>query len=136
MGVNAVVIGALRGDGSIDTEAMERLISEARPMPVTFHRAFDECACPLKAFDDILALGCDRLLTSGHEADACTGRRLIGELVHKAEGRITVMAGCGVRPGNIGTIERDAHAPEFHSSAHGPSGMTDRHTVAQLVFGN
>ncbi|MBR1488166.1 MAG: copper homeostasis protein CutC, partial [Bacteroidales bacterium] len=66
--------------------------------------------------EDVIALGCDRLLTSGHAPDAFTGRAMIGELVRRAGGRIVVMAGCGVRPGNIAQIAQDSGAPEFHSS--------------------
>ena len=95
---------------------MRRLIAAARPLSVTFHRAFDESADPLAALEDIIALGCDRLLTSGHAPDAFVVRALIGELVRRAGGRIVVMAGCGVRPDNIARIARDSGAPEFHSS--------------------
>ena len=43
LGVNGVVVGALRADGSVDTEAVGRLMAEAQGLRVTFHRAFDEC---------------------------------------------------------------------------------------------
>ena len=117
-GAAGVVIGALREDGSVDMETMTRLCACAREcgLTVTFHRAFDECAEPLKAFEDIIALGCDRLLTSGHEATAYEGRAFIGELVRRARGRIIVMAGCGVRPENIKEIQKSTAAPEYHSS--------------------
>lgn len=117
LGVNAVVIGALDRDGQVDKEITAELIAEARPLKVTFHRAFDECADPARALDDIIGLGCDRLLTSGHEATAYDGRFRIAELVRQAAGRIVIMAGCGVRAGNIDEIERDSHADEFHSSS-------------------
>lgn len=115
-GVNAVVIGALRKDGSIDSDIMHRLIKEARPLSVTFHRAFDECNDVESCLEDIISLGCDRLLTSGHEADAYTGRFTIARLVEQAAGRIVILAGCGVRPHNIAELESVTHAPEFHSS--------------------
>lgn len=134
LGVNGIVIGCLDRSGNVDLDAMRRLIATAGSTPVTFHRAFDVCADPLKAFDAISELGCQRLLTSGHEDDAFTGRALIGELVRRSGGKVTVMAGCGVRPHNICAIESDSHAPEYHSSAHGNSGRTDRDTVSQLVF--
>jgi len=117
-----VVIGALDADGDVDMETMRRLISCARdaenPLSVTFHRAFDVCREPLSAFDDILRLGCDRLLTSGHEADAFQGRFLIAELVRRsADKELIVMAGCGVRPSNIEEIRRTSAAREYHASA-------------------
>jgi len=136
IGVNGVVIGALDKEGNVDMPTMERLISRARPLSVTFHRAFDECADPMTAFEQIIALGCDRLLTSGHESDAFKGRFLIADLVKKAKetnSHIAVMAGCGVRPNNIAQIEKDSGAPEYHSTSHGPSGNTEREIVLQLV---
>ena len=123
--VNGVVIGALDSDGGVDIPTMKRLLEAAKgpseedfpPLSVTFHRAFDVCSGPLRALDEIISLGCDRLLTSGHEADAFRGRFLIAELVRRAEGRITVMAGCGVRPGNIDEIRSTTGAPEYHASS-------------------
>lgn len=116
-GADGVVFGALRPDGSIHLEAMRQLMEAARGMSVTFHRAFDVCADPLAAFEDVLALGCDRLLTSGHESDAFKGRFFIAELVERAAGRIIVMPGCGVRRSNIARIAADTGAVEFHASS-------------------
>ena len=117
-GAQGVVIGALDEAGNVAVDTMRRLITEARELglSITFHRAFDVCADPLAAFDAILDLGCDRLLTSGHEADAYAGRFLIAELVRRASGRIAVMAGCGVRPSNIDAIASASSAPEYHAS--------------------
>ena len=126
LGAHGVVIGALTPDGRVDLPVMRRLVAAARrpsgPVPgspalsVTFHRAFDETADPLAALEDVISLGCDRLLTSGHAPDAFAGRALIGELVRRAGDRLIVMAGCGVRPANIAQIAQDSGAPEFHSS--------------------
>ena len=116
LGVNGVVIGALTPAGEVNLPLMRRLMAEAEGLSVTFHRAFDESADPFRALEDIIGLGCDRLLTSGHAPDAFIGRAMIGELVRRAAGRIVVMAGCGVRPGNIAAIAAASGAPEFHSS--------------------
>ena len=115
--VAAVVIGALDSRGDVDMPLMRRLCDAASGMSVTFHRAFDVCADPLAAFEDVLALGCDRLLTSGHESDAFKGRFFIAELVERAAGRIIVMPGCGVRRSNIARIAADTGAVEFHASS-------------------
>ena len=120
LGVNGVVIGALTPSGRVDVPLMKRLIAAARPLSVTFHRAFDETADPFAALEEVIALGCERLLTSGHAPDALAGRELIGELVRRAAGRIVIMAGCGVRPGNIAQIALDAGASEYHSSCISP----------------
>ena len=116
-GAAAVVIGALDSRGDVDMPMMRRLCDAASGMYVTFHRAFDVCADPLAAFEDVLALGCDRLLTSGHESDAFKGRFFIAELVERAAGRIIVMPGCGVRRSNIARIAADTGAVEFHASS-------------------
>lgn len=116
-GAAAVVIGALDSRGDVDMPLMRRLCDAASGMSVTFHRAFDVCADPLAAFEDVLALGCDRLLTSGHESDAFKGRFFIAELVERAAERIIVMPGCGVRRSNIARIAADTGAVEFHASS-------------------
>ncbi len=133
LGVNGVVIGALRKDGSVDVEAVRRLIAEAGGLHITFHRAFDECADPFKALEDIIALGCDRLLTAGHASNVNDGERTLKELNDRAEGRIVILAGSGVRPGNIARLEASTGCKEFHSSSHGPDGRTSRAVVAAMV---
>jgi len=116
LGAAGVVIGALTPAGDVDLAVMRRLMAEAGPLPVTFHRAFDETASPLDALEDVIALGCVRLLTSGHAPDAFAGREFLGTLVQRAAGRIIIMPGCGVRPGNIAQIALASGASEFHSS--------------------
>ena len=114
--VNGVVVGALRPDGGIDLEAMRRFVAAARPLQVTFHRAFDECADVERGLEDVVSLGCERLLTSGHEPDAFAGRFTLARLVRQAAGRIVILAGCGVRPHNIDAIASASACLEFHSS--------------------
>lgn len=133
LGVNGVVVGALRKDGSIDTETVRRLLAEAEGLHVTFHRAFDECADPFKALEDIIALGCDRLLTAGHAANVNDGEETLKELNIKANGRIIILAGSGVRPANIARLEAESGVAEFHSSSHAPDGRTSREVVAAMV---
>lgn len=133
LGVNGVVVGALRKDESIDTEAVSRMIAEAEGLHVTFHRAFDECADPFKALEDIIALGCDRLLTAGHATNVNDGEETLKELNIKANGRIIILAGSGVRPSNIARLEAETGVPEFHSSSHGSDGRTSREVVAAMV---
>lgn len=133
LGVNGVVIGALREDGSVDVGTMSRLVAAAEGMEITFHRAFDECDEPFKALEDIIRLGCDRLLTAGHASDVNDGAPMLKDLVERAAGRITIMAGSGVRPGNIAGLEALTGVKEFHSSSHGPDGRTDAGTVSIMV---
>lgn len=133
LGVNGVVVGALRKDGCLDTEVVSRLIAEAEGLHVTFHRAFDECCDPFKALEDVIALGCDRLLTAGHAANVNDGLVTLRELNIKASGRIIILAGSGVRPSNIARLEARTGISEFHSSSHGPDGRTSRKVVAAMV---
>ncbi len=133
LGVNAVVVGALRKEGQIDTETVGRLVAEAGGLHVSFHRAFDECMDPFEALEDIIALGCDRLLTAGHAPNVNEGEQTLRELNEKAAGRIIILAGSGVRPGNIAHLEASTGCSEFHSSSHGPDGRTSREVVAAMV---
>lgn len=116
-GVHGVVIGALTADGDIDIEACQRMMEAAGDLSVTFHRAFDICRDPFVALEQIITLGCDRLLTSGQQASAEQGAELIAELVKRAAGRIIIMPGAGINPRNITTIEQKTAATEFHSTA-------------------
>ena len=114
-------------------EAMRRFISEAEGMEITFHRAFDECSSPFQALEDIISLGCDRLLTAGHAGNVNDGEATLKTLNEKAAGRIIILAGSGVRPSNISRLESSTGVTEFHSSSHGLDGRTDRKTVREMV---
>ena len=115
-GVDGVVFGCLTAGGEVDVEAMRPLMEAARGVSVTFHRAFDMCRDPFKALEQIIELGCNRILTSGQEATAEKGIPLLQRLVQRASGRITIMPGCGVRPNNIRRIMDETGACEFHFS--------------------
>ncbi len=118
VGVAGIVVGALTPEGAIDRAAMRRLIAAAGPLPVTFHRAFDVCTTdPFIALDQIIALGCTRLLTSGQAPNAWDGRGLITLLVRRAGRRLIVMPGCGVKPDNLAALAAITHATEFHGTA-------------------
>ena len=117
LGVHGVVFGCLTSDGDIDMLLMKRLIEAAKPLSVTCHRAFDVCKDPFQALEQLIELGCDRILTSGQQSDAVKGIPLIKQLVEKSAGRIIIMPGCGVRENNISLIEQETGANEFHTSA-------------------
>jgi len=114
---DGVVIGILLADGQVDTARMAELIELARPMQVTFHRAFDRCRDPFEALEAIIGLGCDRLLTSGMKATAEEGGETIAKLVEQANGRIEVMPGSGINEENILQIAALTKATSFHTSA-------------------
>jgi copper homeostasis protein len=117
LGVDGVVFGALTAEGDVDMEFMRQLMEEAEGMSVTFHRAFDVCRDPFEALEQIIELGCDRILTSGQMPKAEEGVDLLKQLVDKAGDRIIIMPGCGVNASNIAHIAEATGASEFHFSA-------------------
>lgn len=117
LGVHGVVFGCLTKEGDIDVPLMRRLIETASPLSVTCHRAFDVCRDPFRAMEELIDLGCDRILTSGQQSDAVKGIPMIKQLVKRADDRIIIMPGCGVREENIALIEQETGAKEFHTSA-------------------
>jgi len=114
LGIDGVVIGILDESGTVDVSRMHELISMARPMSITFHRAFDVCNDPFKALQFILGLGIDRLLTSGQQNNASAGIGLISELIKKSKGRIEIMAGGGINRANIIDFIRHPEIKEIH----------------------
>lgn len=114
---DGVVFGCLTAEGNIDIALMERLMEAAQDMSVTFHRAFDVCRNPLEALEDVIGLGCDRILTSGGQPTAEQGIPLLKELQKQAAGRIRLLAGCGVNETNIARIAEETGIHEFHFSA-------------------
>ncbi len=134
IGVDGVVVGALTPDGNVDMSACRRLMDAAGDMSITFHRAFDVCVEPSRALEDIIELGCDRLLTSGQRPDALSGSGLIKSLVSQSDGRISIMPGSGIKPENILEIERVTAAREFHSTARKAVADLSRHHVPELGF--
>jgi copper homeostasis protein len=117
VGADGVVLGILKKDGNIDVERTSELIKLARPMSVTYHRAFDMCYDPVKGLEDIIKAGADRLLTSGQKNSAYEGLDLIAGMVKQAGGRIIIMAGGGINLSNIEKVIRESNATEFHLTA-------------------
>jgi len=117
LGCDGVVLGVLDAEGNVDVARCRALIAAAGTLGVTFHRAFDLTHDPLASLDALVALGCERVLTSGAQASAFEGAGLIRQLVGLAAGRIVVMPGAGVDAGNIGKLRELTGAREFHASA-------------------
>jgi copper homeostasis protein len=117
IGVDGVVIGILKSDGTIDTERTAQLIELARPMYVTFHRAFDMCRNATEALEQLIRLNVDCLLTSGQKNKASDGVELIAQLVEQAAGRIQIMPGAGVNADTIRWLKKRTGATAFHMSA-------------------
>ena len=96
VGVDGVVFGCLTTEGDVDIPLMNQLMEAARGMSVTFHRAFDVCRNSQEALEDIIRLGCNRILTSGQQPTAEQGIPLLKKLRQQAADRIILLAGCGV----------------------------------------
>ena len=163
-GADGIVIGALTPEGDVDLPLMERLVSlvesyhladellrsdlchaandshffpgPARRVSITFHRAFDRCRRPFEALEQIISLGCDRILTSGQEATAEAGAATLRELRRRAWGRIGILPGGGVTPGNAARILAATGCTEIHASAsviRDGNKVTDAGRVAEIL---
>ncbi|XP_053976640.1 copper homeostasis protein cutC homolog [Hylaeus volcanicus] len=116
-GADGFAFGALTSNSEINVEYCKDVLSAANPLPVTFHRAFDEVDNPLKSLETLVELGFERILTSGQRDTAEEGLELIGCLVREARRRIVVMPGSGITKDNILKVKTVSGAKEFHASA-------------------
>ncbi len=117
LGCDGVVIGMLNADGTVDKERCRQLITLAYPLGVTFHRAFDRVNDASQALEDVIEIGCERILTSGLHPTAVEGAGTIAALIKQADERIIIMPGSGVRADNIIELAKKTCAVEFHTSA-------------------
>lgn len=113
-GAASLVFGILTPDGEIDMERSAKLIEIARPLPVTFHRAFDMTRNAFRSLDNLISLGVERVLTSGLESSALEGAYTLKSLVEKAEDKIIVMPGAGINERNFSRLHGIVHAKEYH----------------------
>ena len=116
LGCDGVVIGLLNSNGSIGIKRTSLLVEAAYPLGATFHRAFDRSLEPFEAMEQLIAAGCERILTSGQKLSAPEAIDLIAELNKAADDRIIIMPGSGVRKENIKMLAEQTGCVEFHSS--------------------
>jgi copper homeostasis protein len=116
-GADLIVLGLLNPDGSVDVARTKHLIELARPLPVTFHRAFDMVRDADSALEELVKLGVERVLTSGMERTVVEGLDMIVTLMKQARGRITIVPGGGISERNLSEILAATGAKEFHVSA-------------------
>jgi copper homeostasis protein len=129
-GADGVVLGILHPNGTVDTMRTRVLVDLARPMSVTFHRAFDITRDPMEALDTLIELGIDRVLSSGHEASALEGLELLTALNRHAADRIVIMAGSGITAHNAKIIVERSGVTEIHVG----SGATEDVRSAMRYF--
>ena len=130
---DGIVVGALTREGDVDMAAMECLVKAAEGRPVTFHRAFDACRQPLVALEQIISLGCRRILTSGQAPTAEQGVELLAQLCTLADERIIIMPGGGVNTKNARLIIDQTGAKEIHGSCSDGRGVTDAAVVRSII---
>ena len=129
LGVYGVVFGLLTPDGKVDKKRTARLIDAARPLKITFHRAFDMTVDPFEALEDLINLGVDRILTSGQEPSTELGIALLAKLVEQANGRTIILAGCGIDETNVMKIVSQTGIQECH--------VTGKHQIpSQMKYTN
>ncbi len=127
LGAPGIVIGALNAAGEVDRDATSRMMDAADGASITFHRAFDRCRDPFAALETLVELGVDRILTSGQRARAWEGRELIAELVRRAGGRISIMAGGAVNENDAAKLVHQTGVSEIHVRATMIIRDADRH---------
>ena len=118
-GMDGAVLGIMTRDGRVDVGRTRELVELAHPLPVTFHRAFDECADLMTALEEVIRTRAARILTSGGKQSVAEGLLNLAQLVKAARGRIVIVPGGGVRSDNVARIVRETTAPEFHSALSG-----------------
>lgn len=134
LGADGVVFGCLTPEGEIDMPLTAQLLQLARPMNVTFHRAFDMCRDASRGLEDLIRLGVDRVLTSGQEATCLEGLEVLAGLQRQAAGRIIIMPGGGITSRNVRRIGDATGVSEVHLSARSniDSAMQFRNTRVAL----
>lgn len=116
LGVNGIVIGALKEDNTIDIEVIKDLISVANDLEVTFHMAFDEIENKKKAIDQLVDLNIDRILTKGGKNSAISNLENIKELNKYANNRIIIMPGGGINKDNYKFVHEKTLVNELHGT--------------------
>lgn len=131
---DGVVLGLLDRSGSVDVERTAALVEAARPLPVTFHRAFDVARDADGALDALVRLRVDRVLTSGQATTAPEGAELIARLVERAAGRIGILPGCGLDETNVREFVERTGVREVHVRGTSPVRTTMAHRNPRISF--
>ncbi|HKW65080.1 MAG TPA: copper homeostasis protein CutC [Candidatus Acidoferrum sp.] len=126
-GMDGVVLGILKKNRGIDMARTRRLVDLARPLPTTFHRAFDEVPDFMRALEAVIQTGAARILTSAGAKTALQGAPKLAELVAAARDRVSgrgnpvqpdrilIIPGAGITSSNIAQVAQKTGAIEFHA---------------------
>lgn len=137
-GAAGVAVGVLLPNGGVDVERTRELVELARPLNVTFHRAFDETANLEEALEDVIRTGADCLLTSGGAANVLEGAEQIGRLQTQAGDRLELMAGGGLKLNNLPEVVRRSKVTCLHGSlsrtrSHSSNGKAEKSVFEEDV---
>jgi copper homeostasis protein len=136
MGANGIVFGILNPDGNVDVHRCRDLVEIARPLKVTFHRAFDMSRNLNQSLEEIIHAGVDRVLTSGAEKNAEEGLPKLIQLNRAARKRLAVMVGGGITERNVRRIIQETGVCEIHASVRAPFSSPMRHRNEKIAMGN
>jgi copper homeostasis protein len=136
LGMDGVVLGVLEKEGQVNKSIVAELVGLARPLQVTFHRAFDLTPDPMESLHTLIEFGIDRLLTSGQHHTAYHGRNIIKTLVEFAGDKIMVMPGAGINEENVVEILSTTGAREFHVSASGVRSSAMKFQKSDVLMGD
>ena len=134
--VDGFVFGILNEDGSLNELQNAELVALANPLPCTFHRAFDGIKNKFQALESLIECGFKTILTSGEETNVVDGIDVLATVVEKANNRIIIMPGGGLRSTNIGLLKEKTKAVFYHSSAITDSGEIANQQEIQSIKAN
>lgn len=134
LGADGVVFGILKPDGAVDIERSKELVEFARPLGVTFHRAFDMSRDLEQSLEEVVQAGADRVLTSGGEQNVELGKKAIAQLCARAGDRIVVMAGSGVNEKNVRQLVMETGVREIHASLRSQIASAMEYRNARISF--
>lgn len=133
LGADGLVFGILNADGTVNEPKTKELVDLAKPLPVTFHRAFDMTRDPLEALEAVIRTGATCILTSGQHQTAQQGLTVLRQLTGKADGRITIMAGAGVNTDNARQLAESGVILHLSGSQKTDSRMTYRQPAVSMA---
>jgi copper homeostasis protein len=116
LGADGVALGILRSEGTVDVQRTRHLVDIARPLKVTYHRAFDMSVDPIRSLELVVRTGAERILTSGGAENSIAGAQTLRQLVDVVGERVIIMAGGGINPQNVRTLIEETGVQEIHAS--------------------